>query len=486
MSNLLKNNAYHILGLDASASQKDILKRSKEIINRLKVDDSPEYDFDIPLFENYRTGDSVKEATQKLQSSKKRIREHFFWLLIVDDIDEEVLSLIKKKDYPSAIRVWQDASEGNTVKSYLYRKNLAVLYCLLLNIKDDVNYLRDSLSTWKVLIDSEKFWTNFSKAYKLHDEQTTSQELIDDFKGHAIEYLSDIYTELYKLHGNNDYIAEFQKIFSVKGEKVDKEILNPVFRAINSTVEDLEAMKISEDGVIDQTEIQKIKSLIKSVQSELNKLIDLGLYDNSQTKVMRDRAANALRGVILDLHNELNQTAMALGLAKIANQISGTESFRMKMEQDLKTLQENFDYKEKEEKYKKIIDPIIAKMKAGKVDEAISIINGYIYSENTDGELKETLLDIKKTLEERVVKHGKPIKSGPTMYTINGIGSKVYGDTLYFVVLFIPLFPIARYTLTNHGDGTYSFYGKLTLHKWQKIWLYSFLGIIAIWILSSL
>jgi hypothetical protein len=47
MSNLIVNNAYRILGLDGSANQKDVLKRSKEIINRLKIDDYPEYTLDI-------------------------------------------------------------------------------------------------------------------------------------------------------------------------------------------------------------------------------------------------------------------------------------------------------------------------------------------------------------------------------------------------------------------------------------------------------
>ncbi|MBA3047894.1 hypothetical protein KJ863_01360 [Patescibacteria group bacterium] len=78
MSNALKNNAYHILGLDTTASQKDILKRSKEIIKRLKIDDLPEYDLDLGLFDDFRTEESTNEAIRKLQTPKKRIKEYFF------------------------------------------------------------------------------------------------------------------------------------------------------------------------------------------------------------------------------------------------------------------------------------------------------------------------------------------------------------------------------------------------------------------------
>ena len=92
----LKNNAYHILGLDTSASEKELLKRSKEIINRIKIDDTPEYDLDLGMFEDFRTEDSVKEALQRLQAPKKRIREYFFWFQISDSVDEQALGLLKR------------------------------------------------------------------------------------------------------------------------------------------------------------------------------------------------------------------------------------------------------------------------------------------------------------------------------------------------------------------------------------------------------
>src|SRR3990167_3551501 len=171
MSSTLKNNAYHILGLDTSASEKDILKRSKEVINRLKADDSPNYDLDIGVFEDFRTEDAVKDALQRLQAPKKRIREYFFLFQIADGVDEEVLGLLKKKDYVNAIRAWENVSEGQSTKAFFYKKNLAILYCLGLSVEDDKNYLHNSLAAWKELVDSDKFWTAFSKVYKLHDEQ---------------------------------------------------------------------------------------------------------------------------------------------------------------------------------------------------------------------------------------------------------------------------------------------------------------------------
>lgn len=71
----------------------------------------------------------------------------------------------------------------------------------------------------------------------------------------------------------------------------------------------------------------------------------------------------------------------------------------------------------------------------------------------------------------------------PSLYTVNGIGTGIYGDTLYFVFIFIPIFPLARYSLKNNGDGSYLFYGKLRLNNWQKYWNYGLAGLVIVLII---
>lgn len=342
MSNIsLKNNAYQILGLDTSASEKEILKRSKEIINRLKIDDYPEYDLDVDVFKDSRTVDSVKEALQNLQAPKKRIREYFFWFQIADSIDEQAIGLLKRKDYLNAIRTWQTAADGETTKAYLYRKNLAILYCIVLSIENNSKYLHNSVTTWKSILDSDKFWSAFAKIYKLHDEQTASDEVVADFKKHVVEYLSDIYTELHDLHRDAEYIQNFQSVFSTKSKKMEKNVLNPVYQTIHTAVEKLEKMTVSEDRKFDNEEAEQIKQNIGSIQLELNKLVDLGLFDDSQTKIMRDRAATALHTIVLDLHNNLSEIEKSLKLLEVAVQIAGTEGLKNKLEAELEQIKKN-------------------------------------------------------------------------------------------------------------------------------------------------
>ena len=82
MSNSIEHNAYRIFGLDVSANQKDILKRYKEISNRLKIDDFPNYDLDLGLPNKYRNEDSVNDALKRLQNPRNNLKEYFFWFSI--------------------------------------------------------------------------------------------------------------------------------------------------------------------------------------------------------------------------------------------------------------------------------------------------------------------------------------------------------------------------------------------------------------------
>jgi hypothetical protein len=341
--NLLKDNAYHVLGLDTSASQKDISKRSKEILTRLKIDDVPEYDIDLDFFEDFRNENSVKNAVTNLSTPKKQIKEYFFWLQIADSVDEEAVKFFRSGKYGEAAKVWKDHSQDDTIKSLLYKKNLAIFITILLYKSKDKDILNKSVVLWSELVNSPKFWNAFAKVYKLHDELGSDTEVIEEFKLHVANSISDIYAELASFHSDNEFVTVFSKNFGLKGEKMEKDVLDPIYKVINSVVEDLEALKVSEDGALDEGERNQIKNLISSAQQEFNKLIDLGLYETSQVKSIRDRFATALRVIVLDLHNNLNEITLSEKLLKIGISFCGTESLKNRFEQELKQLEKNLD-----------------------------------------------------------------------------------------------------------------------------------------------
>lgn len=389
MSNLLKNNAYHILGLDTSASQKDIQKRAKEIVKFLQIDDTPEYDLDLGIFDNFRTEESVKEAIQRLTSPKKQIKEYFFWFHIADDIDQQAVGVFRKKQPEEAVRIWEHHAEGDTIKALFYKKNLAILYGLLLFKENNEKYLKKSLQLWSEIINSTKFWSAFSKAYKLNDELDTDQAIITGFQNEAASYISDLYTELSHEHKDDSYISEFGQLFNVRGQKTEKAVLNPIFHDITTAVEKLEAMKVSEDGELDKEEAAQIKEYIGQIQESSNKLIDLGLYDDSQTKTIRDRAAAAIRSIVLDIHNNLDDIPKAEQLLRIAMQFVGTAGMKHKLQQDLDTFEQN-------KKDMDVFGPILTLINEKKHAEAIALIDKEMEVHKSNTELVNALKEKKK------------------------------------------------------------------------------------------
>jgi len=118
-------------------------------------------------------------------------------------------------------------------------------------------------------------------------------------------------------------------------------------------------------------------------------------------------------------------------------------------------------------------------------------------AQNTSGafRIEEGLTEVREPArKQRVFGALKPISSAPSLRTINGVGFTLYGrsdydqethsyaTTHYFVVFFIPVFPISRYRVINTDSHQYRFLGKLPLRKIDR-W---HLGIAAASILAGI
>ena len=147
-------------------------------------------------------------------------------------------------------------------------------------------------------------------------------------------------------------------------------------------------MKVSEDGDLDAEEAAEIKKHIGKIQDCCNKLIDLGLYDDSQSKTIRDRAAAAIRSIVLDIHNNLDDMPKAEQLLKIAMQFVGTSGMENKLKQDL-------DQFEKNKKFLSATAPIMALINDKKFSEAVALIDQK-KAESKDMEFKSAMDNKKK------------------------------------------------------------------------------------------
>ena len=323
-----------MLGLDVTASQKDILRRYKEIINRLKIDDKPVYELDINLPDNFRTEEGVKDALKGLQSQKDNIKEYFFWFQISNANDKKISDLISKGKLYDAIKALKELTKTENVTSFFYKKNLAVLYCILLETEDNEKYLDDSISIWNEIVKSDKFWDTFSKNYANQNEQTASQENIVSFRNTVTKEISDVYADLGQGHKDSNYVKKFQEVFGVYGERTEKNVLQPAYKAINEKIVELEKIKIEQNDKNVDNKISMIKENVESIKALLGKLKKSGLYEQPETRVIRDHVAEGIRAKVVEIHNQVGLYEEAGRLIKIAGSIAGTESYKGELEGD--------------------------------------------------------------------------------------------------------------------------------------------------------
>lgn len=341
MSSLFKKNAYHVLGLDIGSNQRVIKKRADEIIRFLKIDKEQEYETDLPILKATRTEASVKESVQKLTSPTKRIKEYFFWFDINDSLDKKALQYVRENKLKSAIDIWLQKGKKDNASALVAKKNLAILVCLSLIENDTQAKLKSSIGLWEEIVKSDKFWVHFTKVYKLNDETGISDGAIEEFRLEVIDDLSDFYAELSSKHGNNSYYSEFAKKFKARGQRIEQEVLGPIYESINETSELLRKLNISEDEIFSEDEARELKRLSDVLSENFDKLKGYGLYDESKSKTMRDAAAEAIRTVSIDLYNNLNESAIPAALLKTALSIAGTAGTKSKINKDIDIVTKN-------------------------------------------------------------------------------------------------------------------------------------------------
>jgi hypothetical protein len=253
-------------------------------------------------------------------------------------VDRKAVRLVREKQYQEAISLWENLAGAGGPDAWAAKKNLAVLSCLLLFTGDNPAYMREALRVWKEILGSDAFWVDFAARFAKDDDLGTTREVVDQIRKDAVlPYLSDFFAEMRDVYGNNQYVTEFQAAFAAKGEKAEQ-ILDPIYAAINEIISDLNTI-IREVKTFEEPTLQRIDRNVAGIRRELKKLLDLGFYNDSNSRIMRDRAADILRRLADRLAAFSEFTGKSLALSKIAREISGTESIKYDIQDLIKYLE---------------------------------------------------------------------------------------------------------------------------------------------------
>jgi hypothetical protein len=149
----LTYNAYRILGLPCSASQKEIFEAAASLRRALKLGVRKSLAEDLPwLGPVSRTEMDVRDALSRLANPAQRIYERLFWFY-----DAQVARVSRKDDLKPAVD-YLSAAESQSGRHDAALLSLAMALRLHPRMEESAVW-RQALALWKEVVEAKDFWS---------------------------------------------------------------------------------------------------------------------------------------------------------------------------------------------------------------------------------------------------------------------------------------------------------------------------------------
>ncbi len=401
----------------------------------------------------------IRDAFNKLVNPKVRLRERLFWFFNSTQTDKNALDRLLSNDLSGAIQIWE------TDQNYVSIANLARLYHAQCIIKDpmllDLSLWQKAMEKWCTIFKDGDFWENFIDIEMNSGfEPLATHDEIDELIKTNVEHI---------LRPSINFIQDAI-------EKERDEVAQRHLEVIRNSAFSSSLVSNIKDNLLEPLE-NKINEFTNTLMEKLSELLQNKDFPLEIKKKGCDRAYQYFKNDLLKLVQRLERLAGKQSYADKRAREAASSCLRVI------SISYNNDLKS-------------PKLSEQLLKEAQTLAYDTIVLEK----INEDLAIVKKNAHQETIWNNlKPIKEAPSMHTINGFGTTLYGrsdydpdsetyvSTLYFVVFFIPLFPIARYRIKKMGDGKFSFYGKAPLRAFDKwhIVIVIFLIIISVIMISQ-
>lgn len=419
----LKTNAYRVLRLSADATLSEIHKAAASMRRAALLGLADTTEADMPLLgEIPRTEADIRAAIGGLENPVQRLRDRLFWFHLPPE----------SRDAKAAVAAQPDGAAWN------HDEALRGLFAAFEAGLDDAGvplWIR-ALRAWHQVVSDDDYW-----ALTLELEQRGAFEPaafpseIDALRENAVGLAAEPSVVAGRDALARDDAATVRRILAALEELADTgpwvaialhDIASPAverFRLLCRAVREEYGSKIVREQDAGErnksTRDAALKHFRAEIEPELHRVIQLVPTDHPAAQESREEAALCLSGIGTDY--------------TWANDFIASEKLR---EEALRLAQDTLG--------------------------AIRIEDGL--TEIREGARRQRVL-------------GAPISSAPSLFTWNGVGCSLYGGSdydpetrsyamiHYFVVLFIPVFPLGRYRVIDMGGSQYRFLGKLPLRK---------------------
>jgi hypothetical protein len=504
---LTSTNAFRILGLEISASLPAIVARSNELQTLLKINRVPSYPNDLPLFPPPdRSLETIAAVAHRLDSPATRLQAEATWFHRRTPIDTAALTALQEKKTAQALTLWaRAAAQAPRPDDRLhYQHNIAVLRLCLsemgTNVADSApKAWQEVLSSWLPILTSNDFWRTLVAASPIGTDprcQPTTPDEIRDFVGvalaRAVERRAIHAAKAEDYQAAADWLAllqegEFPAVFA---EAAKLEFAASLVENIQAQIKEISSqLKAAREVANSQKAAAAANSPAATASGDLEE-IDANLERRlASARILLDMliaTTSTSHPTVLSVTDILAETHQSVGgyygtyrhdperahrITEAGLRFAVSEGVRAALGRELRVTAWNLAFP-------RLLKAIEAK-DYGKAQAAFKELETLVDTED-EAKLVQSYRQPLSFL--RVTRDGTPIKKVPTLSRINGFGTwlagrsdtdnetSTYVSNLYFTALFIPLFVIARYRVSDAGDESYHFFSKQRLTQGQKAW----------------
>lgn len=218
---------------------------------------------------------------------------------------------------------------------------------------------------------------------------------------------------------------------------------------VESAIQRVRSVAVAGQDTLVEGAIDSLTSAVRG-WDRYAQALQISAKSRGQDHAASREMAGALRSLAVDLHNEHTLTRTAQRITELSQEVFAEV-------------------------------PRVAEIAQEDLDKLEEIIE--------EGEAAEE--------QRAILREMQPISAAPTLYTINGIGTKLYGRrgvhaasgtyvaTLYFVVLFVPVMPLRCYRVRDGEGGGWHFLGRVPFSQNEKVQAWGVAAAVALWVLIS-
>lgn len=131
-------NPYRILGLQATATRRELTRRIEDLTARLEFGKTKSYPLDFSeLFPLVRTSQTVEIAVHQLDNDERKLLHAFFWFIKDDSVDELALECLENKHFDKAVEIWRKQILKSGVPHFSWLINYSTLLFLACHQNND-------------------------------------------------------------------------------------------------------------------------------------------------------------------------------------------------------------------------------------------------------------------------------------------------------------------------------------------------------------